>query len=254
MVLKNWWSKTNDWLKNHKLSGHSDYQSSLDEHGLIDQSEDGPDPEAKPSENKSYAVVKKAEASDRNQSLEKLQDGFNQLIGQLKGINEHLNRQANHHEELIKRMENIPKLVESFPAVVENQKTLTKELLEQLAKSSVKNQQFIETIEKIPAQTARQTDALVDINVQLAASADTDVQMADNFNKFNETLNKLNQGTDANSDSITKMTKTFATSDRYMKYLMTRQNRQFRWLFIFTVGVCMAAILALVGIIIYLKQ
>lgn len=252
MVLKNWWSKTNDWLKNHTLSEHRDYH--VDEHGLIDQGEDDPDPEAQPTETKSYAVVKKTEASDKNQSLEKLEDGFNQLIGQLKGINEHLNRQANHHEELIKRMENIPQLVESFPAVVENQKELTKELLDQLAKSSVKNQQFIETIEKIPAQTARQTDALVDINVQLAASADTDVQMADNFNKFNETLNKLNQGTDANSDSITKMTKTFATSDRYMKYLMTRQNRQFRWLFIFTVGVCMATILALVGIIIYLKQ
>jgi hypothetical protein len=56
-----------------------------------------------------------------------------------------------------------------------------------------KNQHFADVVAKIPTETAKQTDALVDINHQLAAAADTDVQMAEGLNKFNETLEKLNR-------------------------------------------------------------
>ncbi|MHC4194853.1 MAG: hypothetical protein ACYSQZ_02710, partial [Planctomycetota bacterium] len=89
------------------------------------------------------------------------------------------------------QIDKMPQLLESFPAVVENQKQLTEQLLEQLNATATKNQQFIDSIEKIPAETGKQTDALVNIDHQLAAVADTEVQMAENFNKFNQALEKL---------------------------------------------------------------
>jgi hypothetical protein len=127
-------------------------------------------------------------------------------------------------------------------------------LLGQLKGSSAKNDQFLDAVEKIPRETGKQTDALVEINHQLAAAADADVQMAESFNKFNATMAKLDESTLAQRDSIMQMSKTFATSDRYLKYLMSKQNRRFMWVFMTALVVCVVAILSMVGIILYLTQ
>jgi hypothetical protein len=51
-----------------------------------------------------------------------------------------------------------------------------------------------------------------------------------------------------------QMSKTFAASDRYLKYIISRQNKRFMWVFVIALGVCAVVILIMVGIIIYLRQ
>jgi hypothetical protein len=255
MTLKELWSKASSWLETRKPSRPTDYQPEVDEEGLISRGPESTGPAAgeKPAES-NQVLVKTVPPMDKTQSLEKLQAGFDKLVEQLEGINNHLNRQAAHNEELMKRLEQLPKLLESFPAVVENQKQLTEQLLEQLKATAMMEQGFIGTVEKIPTETAKQTDALTDIDHQLAAAADVDVQMTEGLNKFNETLNKLNQSTIGQTEGIVQMSKTFAASDRYLKYIISSQRRSFMWVFTIAVGVCTAAILILVGIIIYLRR
>ena len=183
--------------------------------------------------------------------MEKFQAGFETLIEQIKDINDHLNKQVSQHENLIARMEQFPKLLETFPAVVENQKALTEQLVLQLKANILKDQQLLNAIEKIPAESAKQTDVLMAIDRQLAAAADVDVQMTETFGKFNETLAKLNQSTRDHTDGIAQMSRTFAASDRYLKYIVARQTRQFMWVFYTAIGVCVIVILLLVGIIVF---
>jgi len=255
MGLKDFWLRISSWLRAHKLFPAGDYQPQLNDQGLISQ-DDGSAESAvdEQADQSKQVIVKTVQPVSKPESLEKLQQGFNKLIKQLQDINEHLNRQVAQHENLMSRMDKLPELLESFPAVVENQKQLTEQLFEQLKTTAAKDQQFIDAVEKIPAETAKQTDALVDIDHQLAAAADTDVQMTENFNKFNQTLDKLDQSTVAQTDSIMQMSKTFATSDRYLKYIISRQNKRFLWIFMIAIGVCVLAILILTGIIIYLRQ
>jgi hypothetical protein len=78
--------------------------------------------------------------------------------------------------------------------------------------------------------------------------------MVENFNKFNETLDKLNQSSVSQRDSILQMSRTFAASDRYLKYILSRQRKSFMWVFTIAMGVCVLAILILAGVIIYLRQ
>ena len=66
-------------------------------------------------------------------------------------------------------------------------------------------------------------------------------------------MDKLDQSTLAQTDSIMQMSRTFATSDRYLKYIVSRQNKRFVWVFITAMGICVAVILILTGIVIYLK-
>ncbi len=245
-------SKTGTWLQGHK---GTEYQPQIDDEGLINPE---PDPansnDGQTDEQQRKVVVKTVAARGKTESLDKLHEGFGQLVDQLQGINNHLNQQVSQHQELMGRIEQLPKLLENFPKVVEGQKQITEQLFEQLKSAAAKNEQFLDAVEKIPNETAKQTDALVNIDHQLAAAADSDVQRAESFNKFNETLAKLNQSTIGQTGSIAQMSKTFATSDRYLKYLISRQNRRFMWIFITAIGVCVGAILVLAGIIIYLAN
>jgi SMC interacting uncharacterized protein involved in chromosome segregation len=255
MTLKDVWSKAGSWLESLKPSKARDYHPDVDEDGLISE---GAEPIEPPVEDKisesNQVLVKMVPPIDKTQSIEKLQAGFDKLVEQLEGINNHLNRQAAHNEELMKRLEQLPKLLESFPAVVENQKRLTEQLLEQLKATVITEQGFVETIEKIPTETAKQTDALTEMNHQLAAAADVDVQMIESLNKFNETLDTLNQSTKEHTEGVMHMSKTFAASDRYLKYILSSQRKSFLWVFTAALGVCLAAILILAGIIIYLRH
>jgi methyl-accepting chemotaxis protein len=262
MAIKDIWTKTRRWLNSYSranpttfLRGQERGQPQLDDRGLITEDIDLVEMPPDDQRTKRDKVeVKTIQTRSKAESLEKLQAGFDKLLDKLQGINEHLNRQITLNEELINRIEQLPQLLERFPSVMENQQQITEQLLEQLKTSAAKNEQFIEAVEKIPTETAKQTDALVDIDHQLAAAADADVQMAESFNKFNQTLDKLNQSTHAQTDSIAQMNKTFAASDRYLKYIISRQNKRFMWIFIAAVSVCLAVILILTGIVIYLNQ
>jgi len=260
MALKDIWDQTSNWLYKHKLYRPLHHQPELDEEGLISQSNDVTSQQEKSPETEQNsevivkAVPQTAPGRPSAETIEKLQQGFDKLIQRLEGINEHLDRQANQHEELMNRIQQLPELLESFPAIVENQKQITEELLGQLKGSTAKNERFVDAVEQIPTQTAKQTDALVNIDHQLAAAADIDVQMSQSFNSFNQALEKLNESTINHTEGIAQMSKTFSASDRYLKYIISKQNKRFMWVFITAVSVSLVTILILTGIIIYIKQ
>ncbi len=269
MTLREILAGTSNWLRSHRYepAGHSG--SELDGDGLLTMALDAPDRDAdipslrvgrvrasaKRGTSSSRASLDGAAAVtslDRRDSVEKLQEGFNRLIDQLQQINEHLNEQVSQHHDLMGRVKQLPQLLESLPSAVENQKILTTQLLDQLRSSAVKDQQFLEVVGRIPVEASRQSDMLGSIDRQLAAAADADVQMAAGFLKFKDTLDRLNNNTVSNTEGILQMSKTFATSDRYLKYVVNKLNKRYAWVFGIAVGVCAAAICALTGIILYL--
>ena len=254
MAFKDIWAETSNWLRSHKIYRRADHRPEIDEEGLISQDSDsieaaettladseqrtaestrvealrGKKPEdkspasdtgAESQEQYPVSRIEAPESGKATESLEKFREGFDKLLNQLQGINEHLNRQAEQHEALMERIKQLPVLLESFPAMVENQKKITEQLLEQLR----------------------------------SMAADIDVQMADNFNNFNRTLDKLNQSTVHQTDGILQMSKTYAASDRYLKYILSKQSRRFMWVFIAAISISTVVILILTGIIIYIR-
>jgi chromosome segregation ATPase len=248
MDLRELLSRLKNWLRN-RLSG------SRDDFGSTRVSDDGfiITNHASPASDDNNAL-KTIAVRGKPESIEKIQAGFDRLVDQLQGINDNLARQAAHHETLIARIDQLPKIVEGLPAVVENQKALTEQLVSQLKTNLLKDQQLLEAVEKIPSESAKQTDALINIDRQLAASADVDVQMTHTFNNFNESLEKVNKSTHDHTEGIAQMSRTFAASDRYLKFIVSRQARQFMWVFYSALGICIAVIVILVGIVIYLSR
>ena len=255
MTLKEILTGTSSWLRAHRFETIGHCEPVLNDDGLIagrfEIDEDYGDTRSAgaPSE---PVMVSTVTSFERRDSAEKLQEGFSQLVDQLQQINGHLNRQLQQHEELMGRVRELPGVLESLPSAIENQKHLTTQLLEQLRSSTSKNQQFIEAVGQIPAETARQTDTLTMMNHQLAAAADTDVQLADSFVKFKGTLDRLNHNTISNTEGILQMSRTFSASDRYLKYVIAKMNRRYAWTLAMALSVCAAVISGLIGIVFFL--
>jgi len=250
--IKSFLRKAIRYLRSYRLQRvtEEDYLPPVGDDGLISEDADSSviAAEEQSAENNQVVV-----ARARTESLERLQAGFDKLISKLQDINDHLSHQVSQHEELMNRLDKLPELLKTYPAIIENQKLLTEQLIEQLKMTVLKEQQFVETVSKIPSETMKQTNMLISMDHQLAASADADVQMAEGFNKFNQTIDKLNQKTNEQTENIAQMNKTFDASDRYFKQIIIRQNKRFMWLFITTASILGLAVLILAGMIIYIK-
>jgi DNA repair exonuclease SbcCD ATPase subunit len=251
MGIKELWAKVDTWWTNRD-SRRVESHVAVDEDGLICDEGGGvitAQAEQKRSKPGGLEIVKKAGAIERKENIEILSKAFDSLIDQLSGINEHLSKQIVQHEKLMQRIDELPELLENVPNSVENQRQLVDGLIEQLKGKALKEQQFVDIVEKIPAETAKQTHSLIDMNQKLSVSADIDAQINENFNRFNQTLDKLDGDTVSQTDSIIQMSKTFAASDRYLKYIMSRQSNRFTWVFSIAIGVCVFAIIALAVVI-----
>jgi ABC-type transporter Mla subunit MlaD len=257
MRLREILSGTSNWLRSRRYEHAGHCEPMLDNDGLLavalePQGNFGDTSSAHTPQGP--VVVSPVTGLERRESAEKLQEGFNRLIDQLEQINDHLTQQLTQHQELMGRVKQLPQLLESLPSAVENQKHLTTQLLDQLRTTGAKDQQFIEAVGKIPAETARQTDTLTLINHQLEAAADADVQLAGSFVKFRDTLDRLNHSTVRNTEGIVQMSKTFTASDRHLKYVVTKLNQRYVWVLAVALSVCGAAICTLAGIVIYLAR
>jgi hypothetical protein len=257
MTLREILTGTSSWLRSHRYEEAGRCEPVLNDDGLLACGFDaGDDFSAPRSANTSSdpVVVSAVTSLDHHDPAEKLYEGINRLVNQLQQINDHLHCQLAQHEELMDRVRELPKALESLPSAVENQKQLTTRLLEQLRSTSLKDQQFIEAVDRIPQETARQTDTLASINHQLAAAADTDVQLAESFVKFKGTLDRLNENTVSNTEGILQMSRTFAASDRYLKYVISKMNRRYAWTLALALSVCIGVISVLAALLFYLAS
>jgi len=256
--IKDFFTKTSKRIKFDKIIKKNGYKPEINDNGLLTQTPEHigtRQAEQKTDQKQNQNVLAKpVEAPGKNVQLEKLQDGFNNLVSQLQTINQNLSQQVHHQQQLMERLDKLPQMLESFAPAINNQKDLTEQMINELKAASTKNLQFIESVERIPIETAKQTDSLENINHQLAAAADSDAQMGQSFNKFRHSLENLDQSSVSQTDSIMQMSKTFAASDRYLKYIMSRDKKRMFWLFISSLSVCVVVILILAGITIYLGR
>jgi len=190
---------------------------------------------------------------DRTETLQMIQNSFEQLVTQLGGINDHLGKQVEQNAELLTRIDEIPQLLQNFPESMKSQKFAVDSLVEQLKSQALKNQQFTETVAKIPAASEEQTAAVKEMAGQVAAQAAVDTQILEGMRKFNSITDKLNGNVSQQAQSIDQMSRAFTASDQYLKYIINTQHKRFMRVFVAALTVCTLAIIALLIVIFVLK-
>ena len=227
MILKSFWVGTSNWLRTHTPFDVIDHHPGIDDDGLlcgqpgdyIDYMQNSADSQPE------QALVQAVNPPDKREPLEKLQDGFNQLIEQLEGINAHLGQQVSQHKTLVGHVEQLPEVLNSIPDLIKNQKQATEDLYELMRRTMAKDEQFVMSVERIPEETARQTKALHKIDERLDASAGLDARLVEGVGQFNQTLDQLHTTTQTQTECMSQMVKTMADRDYRFRRMLFQQNR-----------------------------
>jgi len=186
---------------------------------------------------------------------EVLSEAFNKLIEKLEGINENLSSQSLRQDDLISKMNDLPEILKTFPESAENQRKLAESISDEIKSRQQKDAEFLKAVEKIPAETGRQTETLDEMNQKLTDSAKVESQLTENFARFNDTLSRLNQNAVKQTNGILQMNETFKASDNYLKEIISKHNSRFTWVFVSSMVVSLISIIILfAGVVLLVKK
>lgn len=217
---------------------------------LADPVQDAPQPAGE------VVPFKTEQAIERKENKEEvLSEAFNKLIEKLEGINENLSSQSLRQDDLIRKMNDLPEILKTFPESAENHRKLIETISEEIKSRELKDEQFLEAVEKIPAESGKQTQTLSEMSRKLSVSAEVDVQLSENFSRFNDTLTRLNDNAVNQTNSILQMNATFTASDNYLKHIISKHNSRFTWIFISSMAISLISIIILfVGVVLLIKK
>ncbi len=119
----------------------------------------------------------------QQESLDRLNSAFTQLVDKLENINGSLNRHIEQQEELLKQFETVPELTK-------RQTELIEQTLEQLNEQAVSTKEFTEIVTRIPDEAVRQTRELEQIKADVCESAALDKNICQEFIKLNVMLKR----------------------------------------------------------------
>lgn len=166
-------------------------------------------------------------------------EAVDKLVEKLESINTNLDTQIQQNQKLVERMDTLPELLQSLPESVARQQAAFAEVAEQM-------RQKVQRDENVAAQ-------LSGIHEKVAAAADVDTEMCEQFKTFSGTLTKLDTDTATQTEWLRHIGQTFTDSGRYLKYTLEKQQKRFYWILGISLGLCLFAITVLtVGLLILL--
>ena len=168
----------------------------------------------------------------KKNSAEMFNDAVDKLVDKLESINNHLDQQVQQNQQLVQRMDVLPEMLATMPKAVEEQTFVFARVAELLV-------QKLDRDEKV-------AEDLAGIHEKVAVSTEIQSKMGDNFGKFTDTLDRLDQDTVSQTEWLQQVSRTFLASERYMKYTLAKQQTRFYWIFGVSMGICFLAIVGLV--------
>lgn len=233
MKIKEIFSKMG--LRRKNKSKSSDSSVLLDEPPQSDKNSSGDREQSSvvPLRSNSMVTKKKDGAEVFNEAVDK-------LVGKLENINDNLASQVKQNQQLVERMDAIPEMLSTMPKAVEEQRQAFAQVAEQLRQKVARDEKVAEE--------------LSGIHEKVAAGAEVDAKMCDNFSTFSETLSKLDNDTVSQTEWLEQMNRTFAASERYLKYAMAKQQTRFYWVLAISLGVCLAVVIGLIVGIVLLRR
>jgi chromosome segregation ATPase len=240
-MIREWWNKVGRRHGRGKTGGGVAVQeetASQENSGSVVPLRKNPD----------SAIVRKKDSS------ELFQEAVDKLVDRLEQINAGIAQRVGQNEQMLDKMSRLPEFLSSLPQQAQEQKEILQELAAELKDKTASEQKMVDSITGMTEQAVEQTRKLSDIRDQLHGSTKTNRQLCDNMGRFGDSLDKLNTGTDTQTEWIGHLSRSMAVTDQYLKMTLARQHRQFLWVFVISMVVCLAAIAGLITVLFMMSR
>lgn len=181
----------------------------------------------------------------KKEPMEQFTESVDRLVRKLEGINDNLGRQSLQNERLVRKLDELPRLLAPMPEAVDQQRQALFQMAEQLRRKVEQDEALSLLLAKLPEHTGRQTESLEAIEDRLSAAADVDAKMAETFERVSDGLGKLDADATSQVEWLQQISRTFTDNEQLLKETLVAQQRRFFRVFAISVTVSLLAIAGL---------
>lgn len=181
--------------------------------------------------------------SSRTRSVGDMQRSYDEVMGLVRKIGDHLDTQADRTQRLIDLMDRMPQALDALPEINRQNARLFEVLTDHLEHAKHRETALNTAIDRITVSSSEQTQVLGLIQQQLDANNMAANQMAENLGGFSQALGNL---ADLNSKSISVLQTLTRSSEEREARLAELLGRSQRWMIIVLCGCGLASVAAVV--------
>jgi len=188
--------------------------------------------------------------SKRDQTLAKLQEGYEQVTQLIEQIRNHLVAQAERSERVASALEQLARSLSDVPALSRQQAETLEAMASQLEMTGARTQQLADSMSELPRIARTQGDTLAGINQQLQVAGEQSIVLSQTMDKLGANLAALGESTGTQAEAMKQMEGHATRQSEALAHLIDRQGRRFVALFVVTLVLVVAAMtLGILGLV-----
>ena len=175
-------------------------------------------------------------------AVEKLQQGYLQVIDLVESIQKHQQRQDTHAVEISSSLSRMADTLSAIDAGGREQAQKLLNIADELRAANQQAEKWSETFSEIPRLAEAQRQTLTDVARQMEAVGERDSQMAQSLDSFREAVTSLGDATTASTVAVKSLQMSTLESHERAAVLMREQNKRFMMLFVISLVLVATAI------------
>lgn len=180
--------------------------------------------------------------SRRDQTLQKLQEGFERLSDVLDGVRAHLDEHAERSKAMTTSLQQLVELTRQLPQQSAEQSATLERIAGAIARSAEREERLASNLADLPALQRRQIEAVTAIDKRLVAAGESDAALAAAVERVGGAVDRWASSVDEQSETTNAIRAAIQQNDDALRSLLNRQHRTWTWLLVMVLVVATAAL------------
>ncbi|NLE59669.1 MAG: hypothetical protein GX616_15020 [Planctomycetes bacterium] len=183
--------------------------------------------------------------SKRDQTLAKLQEGYEQVTRVIQEIQNHLVTQADRSERICTSLEQLARSANELPAIAREQSQTLETIAAHIEATGTRTQQMAESLADVPKLAKAQSESLIGINRQLEIAGEQRSLTCQTLDRMGSALGTLSTSSLNQTERLRAIGARTEEQVDLLTQMIARQNRRFIMLFAVTIVLACAALTAI---------
>ena len=193
MKTGSWWKRLGEAFRGPSTSPHvTDEFPKVGTDGLLADPAEAIEPDATSAPDKTLGPL--ARWNRRDQTLAKLQEGYEQVTRVIQEIENHLVAQADRSERICNSLEQLARSTSELPTATRLQTETLESIAAHIEATSSRTQQMAESLSQVPKLAKTQSETLISINRQLEMAGEQRVLASQTLDRIGGALGTLVPG------------------------------------------------------------
>ena len=243
MKTGSWWKRLGEAFRGPSSSPHvTDEFPKVGTDGLLADPAEAVEPDAASAPDKALGPL--ARWNRRDQTLAKLQEGYEQVTRVIQEIENHLVAQADRSERICNSLEQLARATSELPTATRLQTETLETIAAHIEATSSRTQQMAESLSQVPKLAKTQSETLVSINRQLEMAGEQRVLASQTLDRIGGALGTLSTTSQTQTERLKMIGARAEEQVDLLSQMIARQNRRFIMLFVVTVLLAIGALAA----------